>query len=111
MPNPLPVGSELAIKIFAESEYFAAIAKVIYAHPNLGMGLAFKEISLKCGSTVRTWLYQASKSETLGNLAFTISEAYVVFQFDVPGHWAVVMDCGVRPSMSLAGKWNCPARR
>jgi hypothetical protein len=45
MLNTLP-GSEVAIKISAESECFDANAKVIYAHPNLGTGLAFKEVWL-----------------------------------------------------------------
>ena len=60
MPNTLPIGREVAIKIFAESECFEANAKVIYAHPNLGMGLAFKEVSIKSGALLRQWLLQAS---------------------------------------------------
>src|SRR6266853_5099737 len=35
MLNTLPIGSEVAIKIFAESECFEANVEVIYAHPNL----------------------------------------------------------------------------
>ena len=56
MLNTLPVGSEIVIKIFAESECFEATARVIYAHPNLGMGLAFEQVSLKCGQLLRQWL-------------------------------------------------------
>ena len=62
MPNTLPVGSEVSIKIFAESECFEAAAEVIYAHPNLGMGLAFEEISLKSGTILRPWLLKASEA-------------------------------------------------
>jgi hypothetical protein len=64
MPNALPVGSGVRIKIFAESDCFEATAKVVYAHVNLGMGLAFQEVSLKSGSILREWLDRASKSET-----------------------------------------------
>ena len=60
MLNTLPIGSEVAIKIFAESECFDANAKVIYAHPNLGMGLAFKEVSLGSGALLSQWLLKAS---------------------------------------------------
>jgi hypothetical protein len=62
MLNALPIGSEVAIKIFADSECFEANAKVIYAHPNMGMGLAFEQISLKSGTLLRQWLLKASET-------------------------------------------------
>jgi hypothetical protein len=40
-PKTLPVGSEVVIKIFAESECFAATAMVVYANSNSGVGLRF----------------------------------------------------------------------
>jgi len=60
MLNALPIGSEVAIKIFADSECFEANAKVIYAHPNMGMGLAFEQVSLKSQTFLRHWLLKAS---------------------------------------------------
>jgi PilZ domain len=60
MLNSLPIGSAVAIKIFAESEHFEANAKVIYAHPNLGMGLAFEQLPSKSGELLRQWLLKAS---------------------------------------------------
>jgi hypothetical protein len=60
MLNTIPVGNEIVITIFAESECFEATAKVIYAHPNLGMGLAFQGVSLKNGELLRQWLLKAS---------------------------------------------------
>jgi hypothetical protein len=62
MLNTLPIGSAVAIKIFAQSENFEANAKVIYAHPNLGMGLAFEEVSLKSGALLRQWLLEAEET-------------------------------------------------
>jgi hypothetical protein len=56
----LPVGSEVVIKIFAESECFAATAKVVYANSNSGVGLAFREIPLKSAALLRQWLLKAS---------------------------------------------------
>jgi hypothetical protein len=61
MLNALPTGSEVMIKIFAESECFEANGKVIYAHPNLGMGLAFEQVSLKSQTLLRRWLLKASE--------------------------------------------------
>jgi hypothetical protein len=62
-PKTLPMGSDVVIKIFAESECFAATAKVVYANSNSGMGLAFQEVPSKSGVILRTWLDRASKSE------------------------------------------------
>ena len=59
-PNTLPPGSEVSIKIFAESEWFAANAKVVYELPSSAMGLAFDEVSLKSGAILRQWLLKAS---------------------------------------------------
>ncbi|HEY6129753.1 MAG TPA: PilZ domain-containing protein [Candidatus Acidoferrum sp.] len=59
--NPLHVNSVVIVKIFAESECFEATAKVIYAHENLGMGLAFQDMSIKSGALLRRWLAKASE--------------------------------------------------
>jgi hypothetical protein len=56
----LPVGSEVVIKIFAESECFAATAKVVYANSNSGVGLAFNEVPPKSAALLRQWLLKAS---------------------------------------------------
>jgi hypothetical protein len=58
-PNTIPIGREVAIKIFAESECFAATAKVAYELPNSAMGLAFEEIPLKSQALLRQWLIRA----------------------------------------------------
>jgi hypothetical protein len=49
-PNTFPVGRAVSIRIFAESEWFAATAKVVYELSNAAMGLAFEEVSLKSGA-------------------------------------------------------------
>jgi hypothetical protein len=59
-PNTLSIGSEVAIKIFAESECFGATAKVVYELPNSAMGLAFEEVPLKSAALLRNWLLKAS---------------------------------------------------
>jgi PilZ domain len=59
-PNTLPIGREVSIKIFAESECFAATAKVVYELPNSAMGLAFEEVSIKSGAILHQSLLKAS---------------------------------------------------
>jgi hypothetical protein len=59
-PNTLAIGREVSIKIFAESECFAATAKVVYELPNSAMGLAFEEVSIKSGAILHQWLLKAS---------------------------------------------------
>ena len=62
MLNTLPINSLVNVRIFSGSECFEATAKVIYAHTNLGMGLAFQDVSIKSGILLRRWLDQASKA-------------------------------------------------
>jgi PilZ domain len=59
-PKTIAVGSEVVIKIFAESECFAATANVVYANSNSGVGLAFREIPPKSVELLRQWLLKAS---------------------------------------------------
>jgi len=59
-PDTLPIGREVSIKIFAESECFAATARVVYELPNSAMGLAFEEVSMKSQTLLCRWLPKAS---------------------------------------------------
>jgi hypothetical protein len=61
--NPFPSGTIVTLKIFSESGFFDATAKVLYAHPNLGMGLVFLEVSLRSGVVLREWLLAAKAKE------------------------------------------------
>jgi hypothetical protein len=51
--NTLPVANTVLLKIFARSECFEAMAKVIYSHRNCGMELIFQELSLQSGNLLR----------------------------------------------------------
>ncbi len=59
--NTLPIDTTVTIKIFADAECFEAKAKVIYAHPNFGVGLVFQELSLQNGNLLRQWLLKATQ--------------------------------------------------
>ena len=53
----------MQIKIFGLHDYFEASAIVIYAHPNLGMGLAFREVKPGILPVLQKWLVQAMQKQ------------------------------------------------
>lgn len=63
MLNTLPVDTQVTLKIFADAECFEATANVIYAQQGLGMGLAFRDVSLKSGVMLRRWLQKAGEAQ------------------------------------------------
>jgi PilZ domain len=60
---PLSTETSVQIKIFGSHDYFEASATVIYAHPNLGMGLAFREVKPAFGAVLQKWLLQAMQKQ------------------------------------------------
>jgi len=59
MLNPLPAGTLVFIKIFTETDFFEASASVVYSHPHLGIGLAFRNVSAHFLPTLQKWLREA----------------------------------------------------
>jgi PilZ domain len=57
--NTLPIANTVLLKIFAQSECFEAMAKVIYTQRNRGIGLIFQELSLQSGNLLRQWLLKS----------------------------------------------------
>jgi hypothetical protein len=60
--NPLPVGTPVFVKIFTQSEFFETSATIVYAHPNLGIGLAFRSVSPHFLPTLQKWLLEALRA-------------------------------------------------
>jgi PilZ domain len=56
MLNPLPVGTAVGIKIVTMTRSFEAEATVVYSHPNLGVGIAFSNITPYSLDTLRQWV-------------------------------------------------------
>lgn len=54
--NPFPEGTHVHVRILRDQGVFEAKAKVVYCHPNSGMGLAFEEITPDQRSLLETWL-------------------------------------------------------
>jgi hypothetical protein len=55
--------TRVVVKIYAPNgQYFEADATVIYANPNIGMGLVFRQIKPHYLDTLRKWLLDAMQS-------------------------------------------------
>jgi hypothetical protein len=59
MRDPFPASTAVFVKIFSETDYFESFATVVYAQQNLGMGLAFREVSHHFMPTLHKWLLEA----------------------------------------------------
>lgn len=60
MVNPLPQGTAVMVKIFTETEFVEARAVVVYSHPNMGMGIAFRQLGKTYYlETLRKWFLSA----------------------------------------------------
>jgi hypothetical protein len=58
--SPLSVGSTVNVRIVRGSGEFEASAVVSYAHPSMGMGLAFTEIKPEQRKILRSWIAELS---------------------------------------------------
>jgi hypothetical protein len=65
-PKPLATGTELAVKIMNQGKVFAATAMVLYSQPDLGMGVAFREVKSLFQRVLEDWLRELL--ETRGGL-------------------------------------------
>ena len=60
MPNALPTGASIKIKIYSESKFFESNAAVVYSQPNLGVGVTFHEIRPQFLTVLKQWLLAAA---------------------------------------------------
>ena len=58
-PAPFAPKTSVLVKIFKSDEYFEAKATVVYAHPALGMALAFRDVKPDCRMVMQKWLLAA----------------------------------------------------
>lgn len=54
--KPLETGTSVAVKIMNQGQVFAAMAMVVYTRPDLGMGIAFREVKLLFQGVLDVWL-------------------------------------------------------
>ena len=49
----------MSVKIFSGNDFFEAPAKVVYAHPNLGMGVEFHDVKPFFQNVLKKWVLAA----------------------------------------------------
>jgi hypothetical protein len=54
--NPLPKGTSVYVKIFTEEYFFETPAIVVYAHAQVGMGLAFHDVKPHFVGVLQNWV-------------------------------------------------------
>ena len=54
--RPLPAGTRVTLKIMDKGQYFEATATVLYSQPNLGMGVAFRQVKSMFQTILEEWL-------------------------------------------------------
>jgi PilZ domain len=58
MMNPFPLATRVKIQITHQDEIFEATGSVIYAQPNMGMGVSFEVAQPKEEATLEKWLQE-----------------------------------------------------
>ena len=56
MMNPFPLATKVRICITHQDENFEATGTVVYAQPNIGMGVSFEVAQPKDDATIEKWL-------------------------------------------------------
>jgi PilZ domain len=59
LTTPIPRGTPITVKISIDGDFFEAAATVVYTHPSLGMGLAFRDVKPHFLTVLRRWLGNA----------------------------------------------------
>jgi len=67
MLNPLAIGTNVVVRIFAGADSFEASATVVYSHPNLGLGVVFQDASTASIRTLQKWLAEAMGTSDPGS--------------------------------------------
>jgi PilZ domain len=61
MPNPLPEGTEIRVRISQASATFAALGRVVFIFPNMGMGVVFTRVEDDQLPVLQEWLSELSR--------------------------------------------------
>ncbi len=61
MLNPFPVDTPVLVKISDDAATFQSKARVIYAHPNFGAGVAFLDPEPQYLTVLKGWISEAEK--------------------------------------------------
>jgi len=65
MQKPFPVGSNVTVEIYRDSDFLECPATVAYFTPQRGMGLTFTSMEPQFAAILRKWLVTCSIPKTL----------------------------------------------
>ncbi len=60
-PNPLPEGADIRVRIVLSDNSFAALGRVVFVFPNMGMGVMFTNVEVSELAVLRNWLPESSE--------------------------------------------------
>jgi hypothetical protein len=58
--NPFPQGTRIKVRITHENASFTALGRVIYQHPNMGMGIVFTAVEPAQLEVLKKWLAEVN---------------------------------------------------
>ena len=61
--NPLPQHTEVYVKVFSDEYFFESAARVVYCHPNLGMGLEFHDVKPHFMAVLQNWMVAPTRKD------------------------------------------------
>lgn len=63
MANPFPPDTPITVKINSGGRCMEASGKVVYAAPNLGIGVSFHDVNVHSSIVLKEWLVQAAQAK------------------------------------------------
>ncbi|MFI5094368.1 MAG: PilZ domain-containing protein [Candidatus Acidiferrum sp.] len=63
MVNPIPAGTPVTVKISSGGRSLEASGTVVYAAPNLGIGVSFHDVDMHSSIVLKEWLVQAAQAK------------------------------------------------
>ena len=63
MLNPSPEGIDIRVRIFHKSRTFTTLCRVIFALPNMGMGVVFRSVEDDQLAILQEWISELSRAE------------------------------------------------
>jgi len=93
--SPFPVGTSLLLNLTSQNHNVRAKANVVYAHPGMGMGLAFAEITANQRENLSAWLRELN-GETPKEPAASAAIASQAQQASVPEPQAGAKNAALR---------------
>ena len=61
--NPIPIGTEIIVKISRDDGVFETPAQVVYVHPGMGMGIRFTDTKPIQQAILSRWIAEIATSE------------------------------------------------